>query len=139
MPASFPLPPLTCTQEERVHELDEATGASLKLSILNPRGRIWTMVAGGWEAGWLGWLGARVWVAGWIPGYVGGLRTGCANRLDSLAWQQGGLHRHMLSDSSAAWVAHLHASLLLPQAVAPLSSTLTLWETWAMPMRYLLS
>jgi ATP citrate (pro-S)-lyase len=29
-----------------VHSLDEATGASLKLSILNPRGRIWTMVAG---------------------------------------------------------------------------------------------
>ena len=29
-----------------MHSLDEATGASLKLSILNPRGRIWTMVAG---------------------------------------------------------------------------------------------
>ena len=30
-----------------MHELDEKTGASLKLSVLNPRGRIWTMVAGG--------------------------------------------------------------------------------------------
>lgn len=27
-----------------MHELDEATGASLKLSILNPKGRVWTMV-----------------------------------------------------------------------------------------------
>ena len=33
--------------EEYVHELDGKTGASLKLSILNPKGRIWTMVAGG--------------------------------------------------------------------------------------------
>jgi hypothetical protein len=33
-------------QEAFIHSLDEATGASLKLSILNPRGRIWTMVAG---------------------------------------------------------------------------------------------
>ena len=30
-----------------MHELDGKTGASLKLSILNPKGRIWTMVAGG--------------------------------------------------------------------------------------------
>lgn len=45
----FPLPfGRTMTpQEARIHSLDEATGASLKLSILNPRGRIWTMVAGG--------------------------------------------------------------------------------------------
>lgn len=35
-----------------MHALDEATGASLKLSILNPKGRIWTMVAGGWD-GWV--------------------------------------------------------------------------------------
>eukprot|EP01025_Chloroclados_australasicus_P012966 TRINITY_DN16198_c2_g1_i1.p2 TRINITY_DN16198_c2_g1~~TRINITY_DN16198_c2_g1_i1.p2 ORF type:complete len:449 (-),score=77.29 TRINITY_DN16198_c2_g1_i1:310-1581(-) len=35
------------SSEEYVHELDEKTGASLKLSILNPKGRIWTMVAGG--------------------------------------------------------------------------------------------
>ncbi len=33
--------------EEYVHDLDGKTGASLKLSILNPKGRIWTMVAGG--------------------------------------------------------------------------------------------
>lgn len=33
--------------QEYVHTLDSNTGASLKLSILNPKGRIWTMVAGG--------------------------------------------------------------------------------------------
>ena len=27
--------------------LDSKTGASLKLTILNPKGRVWTMVAGG--------------------------------------------------------------------------------------------
>lgn len=45
----FPLPfGRTMTpQEAYVHSLDEATGASLKLSVLNPRGRVWTMVAGG--------------------------------------------------------------------------------------------
>ncbi|KAL4438042.1 hypothetical protein ABPG77_004263 [Micractinium sp. CCAP 211/92] len=39
--------PACCLQESAVQGLDEATGASLKLSILNPKGRIWTMVAGG--------------------------------------------------------------------------------------------
>lgn len=34
-------------QEAKVKAMDEATGASLKLSILNPAGRVWTMVAGG--------------------------------------------------------------------------------------------
>ncbi len=34
-------------EEEIVEEMDEKTGASLKLTILNPKGRIWTMVAGG--------------------------------------------------------------------------------------------
>jgi len=34
-------------EERFVKELDEKTGASLKLTILNPKGRIWTMVAGG--------------------------------------------------------------------------------------------
>jgi ATP citrate (pro-S)-lyase len=34
-------------EEEAVEEMDEKTGASLKLTILNPKGRIWTMVAGG--------------------------------------------------------------------------------------------
>lgn len=45
----FPLPfgRLMTAQESYVHSLDEATGASLKLSILNPKGRVWTMVAGG--------------------------------------------------------------------------------------------
>ena len=34
-------------EEEKVDELDEGTGASLKLTILNPEGRIWNLVAGG--------------------------------------------------------------------------------------------
>lgn len=34
-------------EEQFVKELDEKTGASLKLTVLNPRGHIWTMVAGG--------------------------------------------------------------------------------------------
>jgi len=36
------------TQDEAyIKELDSKTGASLKLTVLNPDGRIWTMVAGG--------------------------------------------------------------------------------------------
>lgn len=34
-------------EESRISELDEKTGASLKLKVLNPDGRVWTMVAGG--------------------------------------------------------------------------------------------
>ncbi|MDY0004671.1 MAG: ATP citrate lyase citrate-binding domain-containing protein, partial [Polyangia bacterium] len=34
-------------EERRVEELDERTGASLKLTVLNPKGRIWNLVAGG--------------------------------------------------------------------------------------------
>eukprot|EP01101_Sappina_pedata_P012955 TRINITY_DN9290_c1_g1_i1.p1 TRINITY_DN9290_c1_g1~~TRINITY_DN9290_c1_g1_i1.p1 ORF type:complete len:426 (+),score=221.25 TRINITY_DN9290_c1_g1_i1:46-1323(+) len=34
-------------EEKFVYELDEKTGASLKLTILNPEGRIWNLVAGG--------------------------------------------------------------------------------------------
>lgn len=34
-------------EEEYIRSLDEKTGASLKLLILNPKGRVWTMVAGG--------------------------------------------------------------------------------------------
>ncbi|EGD77886.1 acly protein [Salpingoeca rosetta] len=34
-------------EEAYIAELDAKSGASLKLTILNPRGRIWTMVAGG--------------------------------------------------------------------------------------------
>lgn len=33
--------------EAYVEELDSKTGSSLKLTILNPKGRVWTMVAGG--------------------------------------------------------------------------------------------
>jgi len=34
-------------EEEYIAELDDRSGSSLKLTILNPEGRIWTMVAGG--------------------------------------------------------------------------------------------
>ncbi len=34
-------------EEEYVKYLDDQSGASLKLTILNPKGRVWTMVAGG--------------------------------------------------------------------------------------------
>ena len=34
-------------QEAYIAELDAKSGASLKLTVLNPLGRIWTMVAGG--------------------------------------------------------------------------------------------
>ena len=34
-------------EEKYIKELDEKSGASMKLTVLNPRGRIWTMVAGG--------------------------------------------------------------------------------------------
>ncbi len=34
-------------EEEYIKVMDEKTGASLKLTVLNPRGRVWTMVAGG--------------------------------------------------------------------------------------------
>ncbi len=34
-------------EEEAIAEADSKSGASLKLTILNPKGRIWTMVAGG--------------------------------------------------------------------------------------------
>ena len=34
-------------QEAYIQDLDSKSGASLKLTILNREGRIWTMVAGG--------------------------------------------------------------------------------------------
>lgn len=34
-------------EEAYISDLDSKSGASLKLTILNPAGRIWTMVAGG--------------------------------------------------------------------------------------------
>lgn len=45
----FPLPfgRTLSDAEQFVHNLDEATGASLKFTVLNPRGRVWLMVAGG--------------------------------------------------------------------------------------------
>lgn len=33
--------------EKEIQSLDEKSGASLKLTILNPKGRVWTLVAGG--------------------------------------------------------------------------------------------
>ncbi|CAK5276176.1 unnamed protein product [Mycena citricolor] len=48
-PMVFPAPfgrQLT-TEEAYVQKLDASTGASLKLTVLNPKGRVWTMVAGG--------------------------------------------------------------------------------------------
>ncbi|MEM2870192.1 MAG: ATP citrate lyase citrate-binding domain-containing protein [Thermoplasmata archaeon] len=48
-PIEFPSPfGRTLSKEEAyIEELDSKTGASLKLTVLNPKGRIWTMVAGG--------------------------------------------------------------------------------------------
>ncbi len=48
-PIEFPAPfgRLRTKEEAYIDELDEKTGASLKLTVLNPEGRIWTMVAGG--------------------------------------------------------------------------------------------
>jgi ATP citrate (pro-S)-lyase len=36
-----------CKEEAYIEDLDSQTGASLKLTVLNPEGRVWTMVAGG--------------------------------------------------------------------------------------------
>ncbi|KAJ9556870.1 hypothetical protein OSB04_011484 [Centaurea solstitialis] len=45
----FPLPfgRVLSSTERFIHTLDEKTSASLKFTVLNPKGRIWTMVAGG--------------------------------------------------------------------------------------------
>ncbi|GMN44105.1 hypothetical protein TIFTF001_013308 [Ficus carica] len=45
----FPLPfgRVLSATESFIHTLDEKTSASLKFTVLNPKGRIWTMVAGG--------------------------------------------------------------------------------------------
>ncbi|XP_047170905.1 ATP-citrate synthase alpha chain protein 1-like [Vigna umbellata] len=45
----FPLPfgRVMSSTEAFIHGLDEKTSASLKFTVLNPMGRIWTMVAGG--------------------------------------------------------------------------------------------
>jgi len=46
---AFPAPfgRILTGEEQYIKDLDEGTGASLKLTVLNPEGRIWTMVAGG--------------------------------------------------------------------------------------------
>ncbi len=46
---SFPAPfgRHLSAEEQYIQELDAQTGASLKLTVLNPKGRVWTMVAGG--------------------------------------------------------------------------------------------
>jgi len=48
-PIEFPSPfgRTFCDEEKVVRELDEQTGASLKLTVLNPNGRMWGMIAGG--------------------------------------------------------------------------------------------
>lgn len=48
-PISFPAPfgRNPSKEEAYIEDLDSQTGASLKLTILNPEGRVWTMVAGG--------------------------------------------------------------------------------------------
>jgi ATP citrate (pro-S)-lyase len=48
-PMEFPAPfGREMTKEEAyIAELDAKTGASLKLTVLNPNGRVWTLVAGG--------------------------------------------------------------------------------------------
>jgi len=46
---SFPSPfgRMLSKEEAYIEDLDSKTGASLKLTVLNPEGRVWTMVAGG--------------------------------------------------------------------------------------------
>ena len=48
-PMEFPAPfgREMSKEETYIAEMDAKTGASLKLTILNPNGRIWTLVAGG--------------------------------------------------------------------------------------------
>ncbi len=46
---NFPAPfgRISTKEEAFIEDLDSKTGASLKLTVLNPEGRVWTMVAGG--------------------------------------------------------------------------------------------
>ncbi len=48
-PTEFPSPfgRMRTKEEDYIDMLDTKTGASLKLTVLNPEGRVWTMVAGG--------------------------------------------------------------------------------------------
>ncbi len=45
-PPSFGTPP-KLPQENKIQEMDEKSGASFKLTVLNPKGLLWTLVAGG--------------------------------------------------------------------------------------------
>jgi len=49
VPVDFPnaFGKVFCDEEKFIHSLDEQTGASLKLTVLNPLGSIWGMIAGG--------------------------------------------------------------------------------------------
>ncbi|CAJ2647516.1 unnamed protein product [Trifolium pratense] len=44
---SLPFGRVMSATESFIHGLDEKTSASLKFTVLNPKGRIWTMVVGG--------------------------------------------------------------------------------------------
>jgi succinyl-CoA synthetase beta subunit len=48
-PLAFPPPfgRVECAEENYIRSLDENSGASLKLTVLKPEGRIWTLLAGG--------------------------------------------------------------------------------------------
>jgi len=48
-PLAFPSPfgKTMCAEEDYIRSLDENSGASLKLTVLKPEGRIWTLLAGG--------------------------------------------------------------------------------------------
>lgn len=62
LPRRFPLYDnfLTVSQEAYIAELDAKSGASLKLTVLNPYGRIWTMVAGGGASVIYRWMGHKL-------------------------------------------------------------------------------
>lgn len=48
-PVDFPSPfgEIRYPEEEFIQQMDEKTGSSLKLTVINPNGRVWLMVAGG--------------------------------------------------------------------------------------------
>eukprot|EP00918_Siedleckia_nematoides_P029785 GHVU01064246.1.p1 GENE.GHVU01064246.1~~GHVU01064246.1.p1 ORF type:complete len:721 (-),score=174.66 GHVU01064246.1:68-2230(-) len=48
-PTEFPSPfgRIYTAAEQQIRDLDSKTGASLKLTVVNPMGKVWTMIAGG--------------------------------------------------------------------------------------------
>ena len=66
-PMEFPAPfgRELSKEEAYIAEMDAKTGASLKLTILNPNGRVWTLVAGGGARSvslpWYLWKPANLW------------------------------------------------------------------------------